>query len=245
MADRTLAILIPVLNRPALVDRVVGSALETTPDARVVLIMTEGYEAEGQACIESLGKFGRDGSVVLMTMEPQTVGDYAQKINAGIKATTEPYLFFGADDIVFQPGWFGAALNMMSIDEGTGVGVVGTDDMGSWRPNSPSRNAIRDGEHSTHCLVARWYCDLGSIDNPDEVLTTLYAHEFVDDEFCATARYRGSWAIAPDSRVDHRHPNLGKAESDESYARSVDRIPPGRALYRSRAHLWGEDPPRR
>lgn len=241
-----VTILIPCLNRPDNVEPVVSSALAATPEASIMLLPTGAFTDEVQACLDVMDAYGPDRVTVLMMTEHETVGDYARKINRAVGWTHSPYLFFGADDVRFEPGWFFAAHALMTRD----IGVVGTNDMGPWRPNSPSRNAVRDGLHATHCLVARWYCDLGLIDDDPfphnaRVLNPEYPHEFVDDEFCATARARHSWAYAVESHVEHLHPNLGKGESDESYRRAVDRIPPGRALYRSRAHLWGEDPPAR
>lgn len=241
-----VSILIPVLNRPDNVEPVVGSALAATPEAQVVLIPTAGYTDEVEACLEVVGLFGVERVTVFPMVEHVTVGDYARKINQAVAWTESPYLFFGADDLRFDLGWFDAAHALMTRD----IGVVGTNDMGGWRPNSPSRDAVRRGDHATHCLVARWYTALGLIDDdpfPPEprVLNPDYPHEFVDDEFCATARARHAWAYAAESYVEHLHPHFGKGENDESYRRSVDRIPAGRAIYRARAHLWGEDPPRR
>lgn len=235
-----VAILIPVLDRPASVIPVAESALANTPGSIVLFIATAGYNAEADACTQA------------MTDHPNQVwwsqlpdhrgnGDYARKINLGIQATAQPYLFFGADDLRFHPGWFEAAAARMTEQ----VGVVGTNDMGPWRPNSPSRAAVAAGEHAAHCLVARWYTKLGMIDDPTRMLNESYPHEFVDDEMTATARYRGAWDYAADSKVEHLHPHFGKGQTDASYQAAAQRIPPGRVLYRSRAHLWGEDPPKR
>lgn len=246
MSDPLLSILIPCLNRPDNVEPVVASALAATPEAQVILIPTASYADEVEACLEAVGQFGVKRVTIYPMVAHETVGDYARKINTAVWWTESPYLFFGADDLRFEPGWFDQAFLRFDRD----IGVVGVNDMGPWRPNSPSRNAVRDGEHATHCVVARWYCALGLIDDdpfPEQarVLNPDYPHEFVDDEFTATARARHAWAYAEDSHVEHLHPRFGKGQDDESYRRSVDRIPAGRAIYRARAHLWGEDPPRR
>jgi hypothetical protein len=148
------------------------------------------------------------------------------KINAGVRATRAPLLMFGADDLAFHPGWLPAAQRLMSPT----VGVVGTQDLCNPR-------VIR-GEHATHCLVARWYTRLGSIDNPRQVLHEGYVHEFVDDEFVATARHRGAFAFAHDSIVEHLHPDAGKAPMDDLYAARRPRMRAGRDVFRHRQHLW-------
>lgn len=241
----SVAILVPVLNRPGNVSRLVASVTAATePPWTVLFLATPGKRREHQAIQAAINGGSPEGCTIRAVLMggPAEPGDYARKINHGVTITDEPYLFFGADDLDFHPGWFEAALDRMTST----VGVVGVNDLGEWRPNSPSRDAVAAGEHATHCLVARWYTHLGLIDNPNGgVLNEAYHHEFVDDEFTATARYREAWAYAEGSHVEHLHPRFGKAPTDQSYMAASRRIPPGRALYRQRAHLWGEDPPKR
>lgn len=154
-------------------------------------------------------------------------GDYARKINAGYRATTEPLMFLGADDLRFHPGWFDAA----AAELGPGVGVVGTNDLGSER--------VMAAQHSTHSLVTRDYVDrFGTIDEPGRVLCEEYPHEFVDDELVATAKHRGAWAFAADSHVEHLHPNWGKAPMDKLYAQQRRRMRAGRQIFERRSRLW-------
>ena len=136
----------------------------------------------------------------------QSKGDYARKIQAGIDATSSPYVFTGADDLKFHPRWFENAARYM---DGT-VGVVGTNDLCNRR--------VLAGDHGTHFLVARWYLELGTIDGDPHLFHHGYAHEFVDDELVGTAKKRGAWAHAPDSIVEHLHPMAEKAPMDELYA---------------------------
>ena len=125
------------------------------------------------------------------------------------------------------PGWLSAALARLA----PGIGVVGTNDLGSPR--------VMAGEHATHSLVTRSYADeFGTIDEPGKVLHEGYVHEFVDDELVATARFRSAWAFAVDSHVEHLHPCWGKAPMDRLYAGQSERIRAGRKLYDRRRHLW-------
>ena len=154
-------------------------------------------------------------------------GDYARKINAGYRHTTEPLLFTAADDLLFHPGWLEAAEAQLA----DGIGVVGTNDMGAPR--------VMRGEHATHSLVTREYVDrFGTIDERGVVLHEGYPHEFVDDEFVQTAMRRGAWAFAADSLVEHLHPSWGKAPTDELYDQQARRMKRGRQLYARRRRLW-------
>lgn len=136
-------------------------------------------------------------------------------------------MFLGADDLRFHPGWLEAAKAELDV----GVGVVGTNDLGSPR--------VMRGAHSTHSLVTREYADVfGTIDRPGRVLHEEYPHEFVDDELVATAKFRGAWRFASKARVEHLHPSWGKAPMDALYALQADRMSVGRRIYRRRSRMW-------
>ena len=94
------------------------------------------------------------------------------------------------------------------------------------------------GEHSTHSLVTRAYTHHGTIDDPSRLLHEGYPHEYVDDEFVGTARHRGAFAAAPDSVVEHLHPQVQKAPMDDLYAQQHSRMRRSVGLYRQRRHLW-------
>ncbi len=217
--SRSLAILVPVLRRPHRVAHLLASAKAATPSARVLFIASPGDEAEHDAVRAA-------GGDLLVIARPHGPGDYAAKINAGHRHTTEPLLFLGADDIDFHPGWFEAAVARMTGP----AGVVGTNDLGNDR--------VMRGEHATHSLVSRFYADRGTIDEPGKVLHEGYPHEFVDDEFVATAKYRGAWAFASDAVVEHLHPLWGKAPTDDLYDAHAERMRLGRRVYQRRCRLW-------
>lgn len=161
-------------------------------------------------------------------IDPNHRGDYAVKINHGYRTTTAPFLFTGADDLAFHPGWDVAALELMTDPT---VGVVGTQDLSNGR-------VIR-GEHATHLLVRRAYVDaFGTIDEPGKIMHEGYPHEYVDDELVATARYRNAWRFCHESVVEHLHPQAGKAPTDELYDAQAGRMRIGRKIYRRREWLW-------
>lgn len=211
-----LVIIVPMLGRAHHVDPLLDS-INRTCEARVIFVCSPGDA-------EVLERVSGEGTILVNGPYP---GDYARKINAGIETSTEPLVFLGASDLRFHEGWFEAAKSRLA----PGVGVVGTNDLGSRR--------VMRGDHSTHSLVTREYVErFGTIDEPGKALHDGYHHEFVDDELVATAKFRGAWAFAEDSIVEHLHPNWGKAPSDDIYDRQAERMRLSRPLFLERSKLW-------
>jgi glycosyltransferase involved in cell wall biosynthesis len=218
-----LAILVPVLRRPANVAPLMESvALATSVPYRLLFVASPGDDEE----IRELTRCGAD---FITLTRPPGPGDYARKINAGFHATSEPFLFSGADDLRFHPGWFEAARGLMT----GAVEVVGTNDLGNPRTIA--------GEHSTHTLFTRHYIETagGVVDaSPGVVLNEAYPHSYVDDEFVQTAMSRGVYAHALDSHVEHLHWLWGKGDTDSVYALGAAGHRVGRRLYARRSRLW-------
>ncbi len=234
-----LDVIVPVWGRPELLAGLYDSLADTTPcDWRLRLIVSPNDPAgltDLHSVLTAMGGGGfRPGLVVhVAPWEGGTPGDYARKVNMGYLLGDAPVLFLGATDIVFQPGWWRPIARAIA----EGAQVVGTNDGSNPRTMS--------GRHSTHTAVTRDYVDrLGTADEPGRVLHEGYWHEFVDDEFVATAKARHVYAHATDSRVEHLHPNWGKRPADASDARQPDRMAQGRRLFESRMHLWRHVRPR-
>lgn len=215
-----IVICIPVLRRPHRVEPLIESIEAATPEPhRTLFIVSPGDDGE-------IGAIKDADAEWIATPEPYPSGDYARKINLAYRASWEPLLFLGADDLHFHPGWFEKAYEKLT----EGIGVVGTNDLGN-------RRTCHD--HSTHSLVTRDYADkYGTIDERHKVLYEGYPHEYVDDELCQTAQFRGAYAHASECIVEHMHPHWGKAESDELYAQEPTRMIVGRRLFNERRHLW-------
>lgn len=215
----SLVIIVPMLGRPHHVPPLLESIHATTPDPRVLFVVSPN-DHQVHAEIDRAG-------CERITVAYTPIGDYARKINTGYLHTTEPLLFLGASDLRFHPGWYEAAVSRLA----PGVGVVGTNDLGSQR--------VINGDHSTHSLVTRRYVDdHGTVDQPHRVLCELYWHEYVDDEFIETAKHRGAFVAAHDSVVEHLHPNWGKGEDDATYAAQRARMARGVRIFRRRRSLW-------
>lgn len=215
---RELAILVPVLKRPHRARPLAESIRAATPDADIIWVPEPLVDdSEEHAAIVKA-----DAPAIRLA----TRGNYAQKINAAVEYTDHPYVFLGADDLHFHPGWFEAAKARISDT----VGVVGTNDLCNRR--------VIAGQHSTHSLVARWYCELGTIDEPGKLLHEGYEHEFVDDEFVETAKKRGAFVSETTAVVEHLHPMAGKAPMDELYSQQRRRMRSGRRVFHGRRPLW-------
>lgn len=209
-----LIILVPVLRRPHRVVPLLESIGNATPHARVLFLPSPDDLYE----LRTLRSVGAE------TMP--TAGNYARKINTAVRRTTERLLFLGADDLHFHPGWFERACERLT----DGIGVVGTNDLCSKR--------VMAGTHSTHSLVTRDYARRGTVDDRSRLLHEGYLHEFVDDEFVATAIHRGAFAHAHDAIVEHLHPQVGKAPVDALYAGQRRRMRQGRRIFEKRKQLW-------
>ena len=214
---RTL-IIIPTLGRPHRVGPLLENIIEATPeDHRVLFMVTETDHATQAAVVGSVGE--------MAAVRPYRHGDYAKKINSAYHGSREPYLFTGADDLFFHPGWLTKALDKMT----PGIGVVGTNDLANRR--------TVDGDHSTHSLVSREYADRGLADGGSGILWEGYVHNFVDDELIATAKHRAAYAKS-DAIVEHMHPNWGTAPHDTTYDVGRKSFTRDRQLYKQRQRLW-------
>ena len=211
-------VVVPMLGRGHLMDRLRESLAASTDDARILWVVTGGD-------FDVLDRL--DGDDYVLT-PPRPRGDYAHKINAGVAASDEPLIFTAAIDLHFHPGWLEIAERHLDDQ----IRVVGTDDL---------CNPRTAAGHSTHTLVARDYVSRGLIDGRPGLLCEDYLHEMCDDEIVGTARKRGAYAHAPDAHVEHLHWSAGKREKDETddmYGGMNQRMWADRALYRQRRALW-------
>jgi len=191
------AILIPTLGRPDRVRPLLENVAATTRSPVSVCFVVERDDTETIAAVRAT-----DARLIPNEGPPS----YAACINTAYERTDEPYLFLGADDVVFCEGWLEAALRSMGRP---GVGVVGTAD-----PRWPLP------DHSSHSLVRRRYIAerSGCVDRRDIVLHP-YHHGFTDHELVGVAKARGVYVYCEEARVEHHHPGwdgLGRVRGGAS-----------------------------
>ncbi len=207
-------LLIPVLGRPQNAQPLVDSIHEATSVPHTILfVCSRDDHAQIEACKAT-------GAVVLLSDD----GRYAPKINLAAtfahSNTPSEWVFLGADDLRFHPRWDTIAVN---IGKTAAAVVVGTNDLGN--------PTVMSGKHATHSLVHRTYIKWGTFDEPGKLLHEGYEHNFVDNEFIATAKARGEWAFASASHVEHLHPFWRKGTDDHIYAK-------GRQTYKQDGQTW-------
>jgi len=217
-----IVIIIPVLRRPWRVQPLVDSIeANTLAEHRTLFVASPGDDDE----IAAINDVGAEW---IETPEQYPSGDYARKINLAYRASWEPLMFLGADDLCFHPDWFEKA----SAKFGGDIGVVGTNDLGNRR--------VMQGVHATHSLVSREYIDRhGTIDEPHKVLHEGYQHNWVDTEFVGTAQHRGAFISARESVVEHLHPHWNAdVPVDSTYEHGLSGFERDRRYYLGRQHLW-------
>jgi glycosyltransferase involved in cell wall biosynthesis len=234
--DYELAVLIPVLNRPHRIPIVAANLFDVSPSAHTVFIVdlrAKDDLAMWRALNEVNEEYDNIDFVVVHDPCP-AVGNYAKKINKAYKYVSAEWIFTGADDLHWHPGWWEATAEYRSDPN---VGVIGTNDLGHPR--------VRDlHETATHSLVSSAYIRIlgATLDEPGKIIHEGYVHEFIDDELVGVAKMRKVWAFAARSYVEHMHPIWGKGNWDDSYNDQGRRMNESRAYYAERCKLWGGVP---
>lgn len=222
----TVDVLIPVLNRPARVAPLLASLRASQQDTtlRPLFLVNRDDLLEIIALEEEAAPY-------LVCFEHREPGDFARKTNKGISHSCGEWVFAGADDLDFQPGWADEAIR---VSERSGCRFVALNDQ--------ANPLVVRGRHATHPLVHRSYIEeCGTVDEAGKLYCELYDHQFVDNEATETAKCRGEFVAAPAAVVRHMHPIYDRAVSgDDTYrvgqAHGVD----DRNLYTQRHRLIWE-----
>lgn len=209
----TVAILMPVLDRAWRIEPLLRNIRDATPEPHRVI-----FAASDPETIAELDR--------LHAQYLQDDGDtWPNRINRLFHHTTEPYVFLGADDVVFYPGWLPILLAAAQAVDGV---AVANDYF---------------NKNGTLALVSRRYIEeqSGCVDMPDVVVYPGYRHNWSDAELFATAKARGRHAYCPDAVVEHLHPSAGKAPFDSTYRKGFDSELDDHRLFLTRQHLWRTD----
>ena len=195
-----VAVLVPVLDRPQNVAPLVDSFNATVKHGEASLyFIVDDDDTDEIAAIEACGG----------QMLPATHGStFAQKINAGYEQTTEPWIFVTGDDVRFHDGWIEAARKVSDSFD-----VIGTNDS----PTGQGNARVQSGSHADHFFVRRSYVAEQGASLGGQVCHEGYKHFYADVEVVELAKARRVFTPCLESVVEHLHPDIGKAEIDDTY----------------------------
>ena len=198
MADLSpTAILIPSLDRPQNLERLVENIHAATPEPHLILFAVS--DLESMTILDDLDEWYLDDR----DWEDRR---YVTRMNRLISYIEDAQtIFFGSDDVVFHPGWLSRGLAAM---EGQSVVVV---------------NDLHNSA-GTQALVRTSYLDRAVFDAPSLAFHPGYLHNFADNEMFYTASLRKELVYARDAVVEHLHPVFGGAASlpwDDTYLNST------------------------
>lgn len=216
-----VAVLVPMLGRPGAVEPLALSLQAATDRCRLVFVLSPD-DHEVRLEVERLDA---EHLIIAQAAGP---GDYARKINAGAAVTCEPWIFTGASDIRFAPGFVEKAIDPHA--ENPRFMVVGTNDLGN--------SLVRAGRHSTHSFVRRAYLLEAVIDEPGALYSTAYEHNYVDMELVDYAISKGVFWSARQSIVEHFHPDWRKADVDDTYRLGKEGFMRDNRLFQERRQRW-------
>lgn len=213
-----ITILVPVLGREHQIKPLLKNISDVTRAKHKVVFICSPNDPAKDVCLAT------GAETIVVPWNPRRA-DFAKKINLGFSETDGDWLFQGATDLVFHPGWDRQAIKTASVHK---VGVVGTNDLGN--------PTVKRGLHATHILFSRKYIERhgGTYDSTGAVFSEMYAHQFVDTEFVQTAILRGQFKPCLRSVVEHMHPHWGKGDMDDTYVKSEKDYHRDAALYNKR-----------
>jgi len=216
-----VAVIVPVLNRPQNVLPLVESARRTAKGVAEVYFVCDEDDLDEIEAVTAAG------AQVLISDRGST---YAQKANSGCAQTVEPWIFVCGDDVRFGTGWVDWARDVSDRFD-----VIGTND----HPEGGGNPKVANGSHADHFFIRRAYVDeLGaSLDGPGMVAHEGYRHFYTDVEIVELAKARRVFTPCLSSLVEHLHPDLGKAEVDETYQLGWSARGDDEKVWRKRAPL--------
>lgn len=226
------AVIVPVLARPDNVAPLVRSFYNSQANARLYFVADEEDHEEVAAIRAAMVDYD---DVELILTDRSNVDEaygwfpttFAQKANAGVKFTAEPWVLIVGDDVTFCRHWLENALRAAKE---TGKRFVSTNDMAN--PH------VRSGLHCIHPLVRRDYIETVGVTfdgTPGVLACEEYRHGFVDNEWTVKARHDGEYVFAHDAIVRHHHPVFTKSvKTDATYQRGQSTAAVDGETYRRR-----------
>lgn len=211
------------------VDRLADS-FNATNDGTASLVYVVDADADDLAAAAA----AKGATVVRVTSTGEGPTSYAEKVNAGVRASLADWVCIVGDDVSFAPGWVEAARPLTDRFD-----VVGTNDTDG-KVRNPD---VAAGTHADHFFVRRAYVDDegASLDGPGILAPEAYRHWYVDREIIQLAKARGVFTPCLASVVVHHHPGFDGDEearhADPAYVIAVDNANADRATFLSRVPL--------
>jgi glycosyltransferase involved in cell wall biosynthesis len=221
-----VAVLVPAVNRPENVKRLVESFNATNDGTADLYYILDEDQAEQIAAVESFG---------VRWFKADRGTSYASKMNEGYSQTTHDFVFLAGDDVEFTFGWIQAARELSDRYD-----VIGTNDSEQGRVRNPN---VASGKHADHFFVRRSYVeDEGSsLEGPGILCPEAYYHFFTDKEMIQLARARGVFTPCLASVVIHHHPGYDGREDlrakDPTYMKAVEFSEMDEIAFKRRAGL--------
>jgi GT2 family glycosyltransferase len=197
----TIAILIPTYGRSLRLESVARNIHQTTTVPHTIYFVCESSDSDSIREVHNI----KEECIVV------SGGTYVSAVNSGYRATAEPFVFCGSDDITFSPDWDKVMLREM---ENLKIGIVGATD--EWV-------ITKTGLHGSHFLVRRSYIQerSGVFDEKNVIYSSKYIHVMCDIETEQTAMGRGAFAMSK-AFISHKHWYMKTAEMDTTYQRPID-----------------------
>lgn len=212
-------IVVPTFGRPHLLAELAANIHAATHSAHRIIFGVEAHDTDSLDAAAGLG------SIVINTH----TANYAGALNTAYEQSENPWIFTGADDLIWHDGWDTDCL--LVADDW--FHVIGTNDL--------LNTAVLAGYHSTHSLVARDYLDqVGGVadEGPGSFYPECFDHNYCDTEFINTAKMRGRFRPCLDAVVEHLHVSTGKVEADATYERSIRHYDDDARMYDMRMSVW-------
>lgn len=191
----SIAVLLPTLNRPAGLKRVLESLRATTPEGTAIMVATDPDDAQAREIAETYEAYH-------CTCNEARRGP-AYGWNTALSAIPHKMIYvLGADDLIFNTGWYETSLKALEYRL-NGSGLVGFNDE---RKNGDEKNA-------THYLMSRDFI----IHYHGGVMAVPHYRSWgVDPETCERARRAGKYYWCKDVSVTHDWHGYDK-DADETY----------------------------
>lgn len=229
LMDRRVSVVIPSTGRLARLQSCVERLWATTRGFDVECIVVTDDHETWEWGREAVGRHGHGLLRMLQladlngTWRPRALEAW----NLGAAWSTGAVLVLGADDLWWFHGWIGEMMETMA-EFPEGEGMVGFNDL------------AHDGNKlSTHFAVGREFARqyLGGV-----LVCPKYHHFYVDQEAGYRAKAANRFVWAQNAVVEHVHPDLRKASTDELYERTRGFLEADKATFFERARLgWPDD----